>query len=837
MKLPDLPVMQCVSALRDALSAGHAVLSAEPGSGKTTLVPLLLINESWLGGRKILMLEPRRPAARMAARRMSELLGQALGSTVGYQVRFERKISAATRVEVLTEGLLLRRLQADPELSDVGLIIFDEFHERNLQGDLSLALALDVAQGLRDDLRLLVMSASLQIGPLLSMLPATEVNAQGRTYPVSIEQANGDPDPRNPIPACLQALERAIAATSDDVLVFLPGRREIERMSEAVRERWGNTHEVARLFGDLPAKDQDKVLRRGRGAKRRVILSTDIAETSLTIEGVGAVVDSGLARRPVFDPATGLTRLLTRWISKASALQRAGRAGRLGPGHCFRAWSEARHARLDDWTTAEILQADLCPLVLELANWGLNASTALCWLDTPPTASWRQAATLLRQLGALDDSGRITPAGKLMSRIPAHPRLAHMLAGATTPVDQALVADIAALLSERDPLRRQSRIPVGADVGLRLDALAAWRQKTSKNGGIDQPAMRRIDQIARQFLPLCSDPEPQRASTPSPGLSLAMAYPDRVALCTSGDGRRYLMRNGRAALLDENDPLRGQRFLAVADVDAGAREGRVWLAAPLDQHEFDRLFAAEMTRVREIRWDAGRKDVVARAVVRLGALTLKDEAVPLRPGDPVIAVLLEQLADQGLARFFADPVELRARVCLIRAAEPASDWPDFSESTLLASTDEWLLPWLNEGQGVAQLRALKLEDTLIQTLGWDRMRYLDRMLPTHYETPAGTRRKISYTDQQPSLAVPLQEMLGEATGPLLAEGRVPLLLQLLSPAGRPLQLTQDLSAFWSGAYDEVRKEMRGRYPKHYWPDDPLKAKATRFTKRRMQKEE
>ena len=832
LALPDLPIVGCMGELRAALARGHAVLSAEPGSGKTTLVPLLLLEEPWLSGGKILILEPRRPAARMAARRMAALYGDEVGATIGYQVRFERKISAVTRIEVLTEGLLLRRLQADPELSGVGLLVFDEFHERNLQTDLSLALALDVVAGLRTDLRVLVMSATLDADPLCRMLPATEVSVAGRAHPVQVRYAERDPDPRDPASACLRTLGSVLEQAQRDVLVFLPGRREIERLRHEVTARWGDQLDATALYGDLPAAEQDSVLQ-GAGERRRVIIATDIAETSLTIEGVDAVVDSGLARRPVFDPNTGLTRLETQWISKAAALQRAGRAGRLGPGLCHRVWTEQRHARLLDWTPPEILGADLAGLVLELANWGVSEAQALHWLDAPPQPHWQQAANLLRQLGAIDPDGRITAIGRHMARFPAHPRLAHVLAKAVQRADQRLAADVAALLSERDPLRRAAEGGCSADIGLRLDALAAQRDNAPLPAGFDPAGMRRIARTSSQFLRLCTDAQDHDADPIEVADCIALAYPDRVAQCTSTDGRRYRLRSGRAALLDHNDPLRGSPFLAVAGVDAGRREGAIRLAAPLTRDGVEALFAAQIRSDRELHWDQGRRDIAARRLRRLDALVLEESTVGLSPDDPVIDLLLDQIRREGLAAFFADPLTLRARVQTARALEPAGDWPDLSEPALLAGLESWLSPWLHSGEGAGQLRRLRLQEILLGVLGRDRGRRLEEQLPTHFETPAGTRRQIQYAlDGPPVLAVPLQEMLGVRETPRLAGGRLALVLHLLSPAGRPLQVTSDLSAFWAGAYTEVKKEMRGRYPKHVWPDDPATAAATRFSKRR-----
>jgi ATP-dependent helicase HrpB len=632
----------------------------------------------------------------------------------------------------------------------------------------------------------------------------------------------------------MRVLASAISETRGDVLVFLPGRREIERMRAVVQDRWGHELDVHTLYGDMRAAEQDAVLQ-GVGRHRRVILATDIAETSLTIEGVQAVVDSGLARKPVFDPNTGLTHLQTRWISKASAAQRAGRAGRLGPGHCYRGWNSARQERLEDWTPAEIMQADLAPLVLELANWGVASAGGLQWLDPPPTAHWAQAVDLLQQLGAVDAGGRITATGRRMARFPAHPRLAHVLAAAADPADQGLASDVAALMSERDPMRRGR--DMGADLRDRLDALHAWRDKAPGSADIDRAALKQIDRVARQFLQLCAKPAAAKAAAMSPARCLTLAYPDRVAMCTSRDGRRYLMRNGRAALLRESDPLRGSPLLAVAAADAGRHEGFIRLAAPIAGDEFEDWFGDQVCSRRELRWDPDRGDLGARQVKRLDALLLSDEPVALCAEDPVAEMLIEQIRSQGLAAFFRDPVGLRARVELMRTVHGEAEWPDFSDQGLLSSIEQWLSPWLKGGEGARQLQRISLKEVLSAWLGWERKQALERELPTHFDTPAGTRRPIRYgLDGSVILAVPLQEVLGLSTGPVLANGRVPLVLHLLSPAGRPLQVTADLAAFWRGAYAEVKKEMRGRYPKHYWPDDPAQARATRFSKRRMDKE-
>lgn len=830
--LPDLPVAACVPALSRRLAQGHAVLTAEPGSGKTTLVPLMLLDAPWLEDRRIVMLEPRRPAARMAAHRMAQLLGEAVGERVGYQVRFERKVTQATRIEVLTEGLLLRRLQSDPELSGIGLVIFDEFHERSLTADLSLALCLDACTALRDDLRLLAMSATLDAAPLAALMGAEVLNAAGHMHDVALHYTPRDPVQRDPVDACTAVFDAALAASQGDLLIFVPGRRELEALHARLVSRAPPGFEVLTLFGDMPTAAQDKVLR-GRAAARRIIIATDIAESSLTIEGVDVVIDSGLARRPRFDPNTGLTRLETVWVSRASATQRAGRAGRLGPGHCFRTWSEARHARLEENTLAEIVEADLATLVLELASWGVDTADALRWLDPPPPARWAQAVQLLQLLGALDAQARITPCGRRMAQMPAHPRLAHMLTAAS-PLNAPTAADLAALVGERDVIRVRAAADRTADVDLRLAALAALRSGDALPANVDRGALRRVDKAAAQLL-RGVDAQAQRAvQHGDAGALLAAAFPDRVARCTSADGRRYLLRNGRAAMLSDNDPLRGSRYLAIASLDAGRRDGTIWLAAVLPETTFDALFEHQIEDVREVRWDDGLGDVVARHVRRLDAIPLVDEAVALAADDPAADVVMTRIRTLGIEALFTDAVELRARVELMRALEPDAGWPDCSDIGLRDSVEQWLPAWLKPGQGIRQLASLSLDEILRAWLGWDRVQRLEQSLPTHFDTPAGTRRRISYmAGAEPVIAIPLQEVLGLQRGPVLADGRVLPVLHLLSPAGRPLQVTRDLAAFWQGAYVEVKKEMRGRYPKHFWPDDPATAQATRFTKRRM----
>ncbi len=836
MAFPPLPITPALPEIDRSLRDGHLVLGAPPGSGKTTLVPLALLASDWLAGRQILMLEPRRPAARMAAHRMAQLLGEEVGKTVGYQVRFDRKIGPRTRIEVLTEGLLLRRLQADPELADVGLVIFDEFHERSLPADLSLALCRDVADGLREDLRLLLMSASMDARGLAEVIGAQCLEASGRSHPVEIQYLASDP-PAGRLPRVLEQLaHRALEAHAGDVLVFLPGKGEIRRLADSLGDLAGRGIEVQPLHGDVPPERQDAIIRSTGGA-RRVILATDIAETSLTIEGIGVVIDSGLSRKPHFDPNSGLTRLHTDFISQASALQRAGRAGRLGPGVCYRAWSETRQRRLDHEIRPEILEADLAPLVLALADWGVTEPDGLAWVTPPPQAHWAQARELLVQLDALDTQGRITVTGRAMSRLPVHPRLAHMLLAALDPDTRRLAADIAALLGERDPMQRRGDEPLPCNIEPRLEALTRWRRDGRAPPGFDRYGLQRIDQVADQLRRLATDaaPSARTVQPASPGTLLALAFPDRVALARRPGAHCYLLRNGRAACLPERDALRGQDLLVAASLDAGRREGRIWLASSLDRSDLDPLFAEQIQQARELRWDPERQAVVARRVRRLGALVLEEQPDTLTPQDDPIPLLFEQVRERGLDLFDqSKPLrQLQGRIGLLRKHLPEQDWPDLSDEMLVETLEEWLSPWLSGCTSLRELRQVPVMEAQEGELGWQRVQAVDRLLPSHYDTPAGTRRPIEYpADGEPILRVPLQEMLGQTETPRIAEGRIPLLLHLLSPAMRPLQITGDLANFWREAYPEVRKEMRGRYPKHAWPEDPASAAATRLGRTR-----
>lgn len=820
----NLPIAAVLDDLNAALLTGHALLQAPTGSGKSTQIPLALLDRNWLAGRRILMLEPRRPAARLTAARMADLLGEKLGETVGYQVRFERRIGPRTRVEVLTEGILTRRLQSDPALEGVGLVIFDELHELNLPSALGLALTLDVVANLRPDLRILAMSATLDTGPLAALLgSAPLIQAGGRPYPVEIHYAERDPG-RDWLPALLATIRQALADQSGDLLAFLPGAGEIERVRERLAGLTEAGIQILPLHGALPVAAQDLALGPGDG-RRRLVLATDLAETSVTIPGIGVVVDSGLTRKPRFEPGSGLTRLVTEPIPRASADQRAGRAGRLGPGVCYRLWTRAQEAGRPEHRTPEILQADLAPLALELALWGVRDPAELQWLQAPPRPAWEQGVALLVRLGALDAAGHITQLGRAMAGLPVHPRLAALLTGAP-PELAGEAADLCALLSERDPWLRRPGEPGSADLGARLLALQAFRDRRSSSD-MDGRRLAAVDRAATQLRRLVKGSEPRepRGIFSSGGL-LALAYPDRIAQRRGGCDGRYLLAQGSGAALPPGDPLASHPYLVAAGLDAAGRDGRIQLALPITETEIQALFADRIQRERVLTWDPGREAASAQEVTRLGAITLAAQPAPLLTSDPVADLLLARIRrDPGQALDWSDAArQFQARVLLMRTLEPDAGWPDLTSGQLEQSLETWLGPWLADKSRLDEVQALDLAALLAAQLNGEQRQRLDQEAPASLLTPAGTRRPIDYlAGAIPILAVPLQEMLGTRATPSIAQGRGPLLIQLLSPARRPIQLTRDLPGFWAGSYAQVRKEMRGRYPKHHWPEDPANA--------------
>lgn len=829
----SLPIDEALPALRHALAAGSAaVLQAPPGAGKTTRVPLALLGEPWLDGQRLILLQPRRVAARAAARRMAGQLGETVGETVGFRIRHDSAIGPRTRIEVVTEGILTRQLQRDPALPGVAAVLLDEFHERSLHADLGLALCLEAQGALRPELRLLVMSATLDGGPVAALLGgAPVVTSEGRRHPVETRYLAQTPPAERWARSVAGTVRRALAEQDGSVLVFLPGAREIRRVAALLAEDDpGAEIELVPLHGDLPAAEQDRVLRPAADGRRRVVLATAIAETSLTIEGIRAVVDGGLSRVPRFDPRSGMTRLDTVRVSRATADQRRGRAGRLGPGLCYRVWDEPTQARLEPFPAPEIAQADLAPMALELAQWG-SPPDGLALLDPPPAGAYAQAVDLLRRLEAVDEAGRLTPHGAAMLDLPVHPRLAHMLLKARSLGLGSLACEVAALLEERDILRGGAR---DADLRGRLDLLAAARRRDARAPEVDATAVKRVLAAASQ-LERRLDVRPGQGDPARTGLLVAFAYPDRVAQRRPGGGARYLMANGRGAVFAEPEPLSAEPLLAVAEAAGDAAAARVFSAARLDPADLETHLAAGIRVVDRIEWDDRAEAVAARRERRFGALVLEDRALDTVPEERITTALLDGLRRRGLEAlpWTAAAADLRDRVAFLGAVEgEEAGWPDLSEPALTATLEDWLAPRLAGMSRLEHLRRLDLAAILRERLPWDKRRTLDRLAPTHLTSPAGTRLPIRYAPDGAVVEVRLQEMLGQTETPRVAGGRVPVTLRLLSPAGRPLQVTRDLAGFWNGSYPAVRAEMRGRYPKHPWPEDPLAAPPTRGTKRR-----
>ena len=801
--LPDLPVTEALPALLTALSAGrNAVLVAPPGAGKTTLVPLALLDAPWRGDDRILMLEPRRLATRAAAARMSALLNQPVGGTVGYRTRLDGAGSGETRIEVITEGLLLRRLQADPGLEGVGAVIFDEVHERSLEADLGLALCLDLQRVLRPDLRLLAMSATADGARLSGLMDAQVIESAGRMFPVTVQHQARDIAHIRDLPeAVARAIKAALVEHDGDILAFLPGMADIRR-AQAALDRCGAL--VLPLHGDLPPADQDLALRPAAG--RRVVLATSIAETSLTVPGVRIVVDGGWRRTPRLDPSTGLTRLTTARISRAAADQRAGRAGREAPGVAIRLWTPALHRGLPAFDRPEMLEAELSSLVLQCAAWGTSPED-LAFLDKPPAGALASGLALLKDLGAIDGQNRITPAGQQMARIGAHPRLAAMLRAAADAGQKALAADLSALLEERDPLRSAD---APADIATRIAAIAHG------DPDADRGALSVIRRAARQYRQRLRV-SPDVAADGDPGPLLAAAFPDRIAQ-RRGEPGSFRLSGGGGARLSVNDPLAKAGLLVVAAIELKAAS-RIKLAARLDPDTLPACLADRVTEQVETGLDPVTGRILARRRRRLGNLILSDRTEVADPQDVAASLMAAVAAEQLRPLPWTDPArQLQRRVALMRAIEPEAGWPDLGDEALLETIDDWLPPYLAGIVRLSDLQGLNLHDILRGLLPWDLGSRLDRDLPAHLALPNG-RVPVDYLEDPPIASARAQAFYGLAATPRLADGRIALRLALLSPAGRPIAVTADLAGFWKGAWADVRKDMRGRYPKHRWPED------------------
>lgn len=818
--LPPLPIQAVLAALQGNL-ANHrsAVLAAPSGSGKTTVVPLALIDEPWLAGRKIIILEPRRLAARMAAKRMSDIAGDTVGGLVGYRIRFDTKISSRTRIEVVTEGILTRMIQHDPELPGVGLVIFDEYHERSLVADLALALCLDV-QEMRDDLKMLIMSATMDTSRISQLLGGAPVIAgEGRCFPVTISYLPR-PSPDYLIPRTVKAIRRALAEESGDILVFLPGVGEIK----AVQRQMAGDFLCLTLYGNLPQNQQDLIF--APTDKRRLILATPIAETSITIEGVSIVIDSGLMKMPRFFPATGLTSLHTVSTSKASADQRAGRAGRLGPGTCYRLWTEGEHHSKADFQTPEIIGADLAPLLLEVLLWGVTDPNALTWLDPPRSGQVDLARQLLAQIGAVDEQGTLTNIGREIASLPLHPRLALMLLRGRDQGQGPLACRLAALLQNRDLLG-------GADGGQsvdiedRLEILRLFEDQGSamvRARGADPSLCRRILQEANQYQRLLGvDGATQRFQ--ESGNLLTYAYPDRIAQKKPGSSQ-HLLSSGRGVIVPVGDHLHRADFLVAAHVDGGKQQGRIYMGAALSRQDIIGNHGHLLTREERVVWN--KIEVETASVLLLGSLELGREPLPEVDPDRMRQCLLVGIGQIGIdcLGWQKSSRELQARMASAHSWDPER-WPDVSDAGLINDLS-WLEPYLAGITSLKQLKKLDLQPILLSLLSWQDQQQLEHLLPSHFQVPSGSKIRLLYqAGEPPILAVRLQEMFGAAASPTVFGGKIPVVVHLLSPANRPIQVTRDLAGFWQNTYHEVKKELKGRYPKHYWPDDPLVTQARR----------
>ncbi len=843
----QLPVGAVLEGLGAGLESRHElVLQAPPGAGKTTLVPLYLLHAPWLAGKRIVMLEPRRMAARAAAARMAELLGEPLGRTVGYSVRMDSQVSEETRIEVVTEGILTRRLQADPGLEDIGLVIFDEFHERSLDADLCLALCLQGRELFREaePLKLLVMSATLDGDAVAALLgDAPVVSSAGRQFPVQADYL-GAYHLREPLaPLVAAAVRRALAEQPGSVLVFLPGQREINAVARELRERLPADVQIQALHGALSLERQQAAIDPAPAGKRKVVLATNVAETSLTIEGIAAVVDSGLVREALFDPATGVTRLATRRVSRASATQRQGRAGRLGPGRCYRLWSEEQGSQLVAQAVPEILRSDLAPLVLQLLAWGVSQPEELRWLDVPPAAAWSQALSVLEKIGAVfhNAEGRpqLTPHGVRVAQVPLHPRFAHMLLVGCDIQAGETACLLAALLSERNPLARGGE----ADLSDTLAVLMGDASCPASAGAW----YRQIWAQARRYARVAGAVHKERKFSLSVppidvlGILLASAWPDRIAQRRGGAGSDYLLANGRRARLEKDDPLAREGWLAVADLGghAGSDSDRIYSAAPFNPETLDSVLSSLVNAREVVEWDDREGRFIAERRHCIGAIELSSSRLAEVPPEARSGALLDAVRGRGLDILPWDDKlnQWRDRVQLLFAHHAGSEpnpWPDLSDEALLANLEQWLLPWLDSVRRLDDFRRLDLKAILSALLPWPLPLDLERLAPERISVPSGSGIRIDYSQSPPVLAVKLQEMFGCRDTPTIADGRIALQVHLLSPAGRPLQVTQDLATFWNGAYGEVRREMRGRYPKHPWPENPMEAAATRHTKRRLE---
>ncbi len=816
--LPDLPVSHVLADIGVALAEHRrAVLSAPPGAGKTTLVPLFLLGQAWRGDGKIIVLEPRRLAARAAAARMASLLNEQVGDAVGYRMRLDNRVSAKTRIEVVTEGVFARMILDDPELSGVSTVIFDEFHERSLDADFGLALALDVQSALREDLRILVMSATLDVERVATLLDHPPViESMGRSFPIDIRHQDRPPGERIE-DTVTRAILDAHASEQGSILAFLPGQAEITRTAERLEGRFGTATMIAPLYGNLSQKEQDAAIRPAPQGTRKIVLATSIAETSITIDGVRIVIDSGLQRLPVFEASTGITRLETVRVSRASADQRAGRAGRTEPGIAIRLWHPGQTAALPAFTPPQILSSDLSGLALDLAHWGVQDPAALAFADQPPATTLAEARALLRQLGALDAENGLTARGRLMRELALPPRLAAMVISAADFGQAREAALLAVLLTEQG---------LG---GLSIDLEERLRRFKTEKGERAEAARR----LAGRLASAASGKGTAGSTPPSLAGSLLLhAFPDRIALQRGGRGR-FVMANGRGAELPETERLAGSQMLVIADLTGRAAQARILAAAEISRTDVEEHLPGEIRTEDQSFFDKASRQVRARRATRLGAIIFEETPLPRPSGEQAAKALAEGIRELGIGvlPFPKETAQLRARIGFLHRTigEP---WPDMGDDALLARLDEWFTPFQAEARGLSDISAGGLSNGLMSLVPHELQRDLGRMAPTHFEAPTGQRHPIQYDGEEPLLTIRVQELFGLKQHPAIGGGRLPLVLELTSPAHRPIQTTRDLPGFWAGSWRDVRADMRGRYPRHPWPEDPADALPTTRVKPR-----
>ncbi|MDE5422038.1 ATP-dependent helicase HrpB [Ancylomarina sp. DW003] len=818
----DLPVKEIISECRKHLANENTlIISAPPGAGKSTLLPLALIDETWLKGQKILMLEPRRLAAKSIAMRMASLLGEEVGQRIGYRIRFEKRISKNTRIEVLTEGILTRMLQFDNALEGVGMVIFDEIHERSLHADLALALCRESQSILRPDLRIMLMSATINSLELSDSLSAKVIESKGRQYPVDLIYTDAS-DVRLLPEITANTVLRAVREQVGDILVFLPGEAEIRKCETLLKNQLGGFM-IYPLFGMLAGNKQQAAILPDRQGRRKIVLATAIAETSLTIEGIHTVVDCGYSRVSRFDSKSGLSRLETIEITKDSADQRAGRAGRLGSGVCYRMWSLASHLRLKEQRVPEILEADLSTLVLEMAAWGVDDIQELGWLSLPPLSAIAQASESLHELEALENH-KITEHGRQIQKLPCHPRIAHMLLKAKAEGLLPLATDLAAILEERDPLPRET----GIDINLRIEALRRHRK-----GERTLKSLNKIEKVAASYRKMFAiEPENGFVDTYDTGLILVQAYPERIAHASPGTNARFMMANGKQAMASHQDDLAHEPWLAIAHVDDREQGGKIFMASALNPQDL-----APLVKEREsITWDTRKGGLIANKELRIGRIVLQSKRLSNPSEDKVVAIISKAIEKEGssLLNFSPQFTQWQNRVISLKKWQADVDWPDVSTAELLKNNKEWLSPYLNKIRKVEDLKKIDLEEVLQNHLPWEKQTDLDKLAPKHFIVPSSSKIRLQYqaNGDAPVLAVRIQEVFGLLENPTVNQGKLSVLMHLLSPASRPIQITSDLPNFWENTYFEVRKELRIRYAKHYWPENPYQAEAIRGVKRK-----